>query len=166
MPFASGLKANFNQSRGYMMSQSATIAPAVHCSTQPVAYQDEPECSPPPYPFCERQVPPQFFHNINEPAEEPPEYNYYDVERGSWIDIVLAQYTQSINPSVASARYSILDQDEDAAPRRTSDFSGRLRTFLFYCMAMFCGITWAVFWICAIGYAIVLSFQKVAESLA
>lgn len=147
------------------MSQTATTVATVRGSAQPAAYRDEPECSPPPYPYCEQQLPPQFFYHVNEPADDPPEYNFYDVERGSLIDIALAQYAQSISPSDASTAYSMLDQDEDA-PRQTTDFSSRLRNFLFYCMAMFCGVTWAVFWVCAIGYAIVVSFQRVAESLA
>ncbi len=148
------------------MSQIVTVAAAaaVRGSAPPVAYRDEPECSPPPYPYRERQLPPQFFHHVNEPADDPPQYNYYDVERGSLIDIALAQYSQSISPSVASTRYSILEQDEDTQ-RPTPDFAGRFRNFLFYCMAMFCGVTLAVFWVCAIGYAIVISFQKVAENL-
>jgi hypothetical protein len=151
------------------MAHAATIAAAaVRGSAQPVAYLDELECSPPPYPYCEAQLPPQFFYHANpptdEPAEDPPEYSNYDVERGSLIDLALAQYTQSISPSVQSTLYSPLEQDEDA-PFLRSDLSGRFRSFLFYCMAMFCGVTWAVFWVCAIGYAIVISFQKVAESL-
>lgn len=146
------------------MAHTATIAAAVRGHTQPVAYADVPECSPPPYPYCERQLPPQFFYHVTQPAEDPPEYNDYDVERGSLIDIALAQYAQSVSPSAASTRYTMLEQEEDDS-RPSSDSSGRLRSFLFYCMAMFCGATWAVFWVCAIGYAIVISFQKVAESL-
>jgi hypothetical protein len=146
------------------MANTATIVAAAHPSAQPIAYQDEPECSPPPYPYCDRELPPEFFHHACHPAEELPEYSFYDVERGSLIEIALAQYAQSISPSAASAGYSMLEQDEDSS-RSNTDFSGRFRTFLFYCMAMFCGISWAVFWVCAIGYAIVISFQKVAESL-
>jgi hypothetical protein len=150
------------------MAQPATIAATVRGSAQSAAYLDEPECSPPPYPYREGRLPPQFFYHVNppadDPAEDPPEYNYYDVERGSLIDLALAQYAQSISPRVQSTQYSLLEQDEDASFPR-SDLSGRFRSFLFYCMAMFCGAMWAVFWICAIGYAIVISFQKVAESL-
>lgn len=146
------------------MSHPATIAAAVPATTQPAQYRDEGECPPPPYPYCDREVPAQFFHHINQPAEDPPEYNYYDVERGSWIDVVLAQYAQSTSPDVASSGYSTLEQDEDASGPN-SDWSSHLRNFLFYCMAMFCGVAWAVIWVCVIGYAIVISFQKVAESL-
>jgi hypothetical protein len=146
------------------MSYTATVAAAACGSAQPVAYRDEPECSPPPYPYCERQLPPQFFNHVNQPLDDPPEYNYYDVERGSLIDRALAQYARSVSPSVASTRYTILEHDE-GEPQPAPNFSGRLRSLLFYCMAMFCGITWATFWVCAIGYAIVISFQKIAQSL-
>jgi hypothetical protein len=146
------------------MSQAATIAGAMRSPAQPVVYRDEPEYSPPPYPYCERQLPPQFFLHVNQPAEDPPEYNFYDIERGSLIDMALAQYAQSISPGLASPGYSMLEHDEDT-PRSATSFSGRIRNFIFYCIAMFFGITLALFWVCAIGYAIVVSFQKVAESL-
>ena len=146
------------------MALTPTVAAAVRGSAQPMVYRDEPGCSPPPYPYCERQLPPQFFHHINQPADAPPEYNLYDVERGSLIDIVLSQYAQSINPGMASARYSILEQDEDS-PLSPSPFLSHLRKFFFCCMAMLCRTTFALFWVFAIGYAIVVSFQKVAESL-
>lgn len=146
------------------MSQTATIAATVRGSAQPVAYCGEPEGSPPPYPSCERQLPPQFFLHVNQSAENPPEYNLYDVERGSLIDIALAQYAQSISPSVGNTGYSLLQQDEDN-PRSASSFPDRLRNLLFCCIAMFFGVTLALFWICAIGYAIVVCFQKIAESL-
>jgi hypothetical protein len=146
------------------MAHTITIAAGVRGTAPVEAYRDELERSPPPYPSCERQVPAEFFYHVDPPAEDPPEYNFYDVERGSLIDIALAQYAQSISPSVASTRYSMLEQDEDA-PQSASQGSGRVRDFLFRCMAMFCGVTWAIFWVCGIGYAIVISFQKVAESL-
>lgn len=146
------------------MANSATIAVAVRGSAQPEVYRDEPEYSPPPYPYRERQLPPQFFYYINEPTEDPPEYNYYDVERGSLIDIALSQYARSISPRHASTEYSVLEQDEDS-PQPSRNLSSRLRSSLFYCMAMFCGVSCAILWVCAIGFAIFISFQKVAANL-
>ena len=146
------------------MTHIAAITAAVPGSAPPVAYHDQPQCSPPPYAYCEGQLPPQYIDHVNELADDPPDYSCYDVERGSLIDIALAQYAQSISSSDASIRYSMPQQDEDVSPP-VSNFSGRIRSFLFYCIALFCGVTWAVFWVCAIGYAIVISFQKVAESL-
>jgi hypothetical protein len=152
------------------MAHTAAIAAAIRYTPQPnMAYTDEPEFSPPPYPHCERQLPPQFFfHQGNETtaaADDPPAYDFYDVERGSLIDVALAQYAQSISPSVASTRYTMLEPDEDDS-RLSLDSSGRLKSILFYCVAVFCGITWAAFWVCGIGFAIVISFQKIAERLA
>jgi hypothetical protein len=151
------------------MAHTISIAAAVRGTAPVEAYRDELDCSPPPYPSCERPVPAEFFYHVDSPAadppaEDPPQYNFYDVERGSLIDIALAQYAQSISPGVASTRYSMLEQDEDA-PQSASQGSGRVRDFLFYCMAIFCGVAWAIFWVCGIGYAIVISFQKVAESI-
>jgi hypothetical protein len=157
------------------MAHTAAIAAAIRNTPQPLAYYtDEPEFSPPPYPYSERQLlppppPPQFAHQVsNNAAEDPPEYNFYDVERGSLIDVALAQYAQSISPSAASTtRYMMLEAGEDDPERRLcADSTGRLKRALFYCMAVFCGITWAAFWVCVIGYAIVMSFQKVAERLS
>ena len=149
---------------GLKMSHSATDAAALRGSAQPLAGRDEPECSPPPYPYYERQLSAQSLGHVNQLAEDPPEYNYYDVEGGSWIDTALAHYAQSITPNVASTRYTILEQD-DPATLQKSDFSSRLRTFLFYCMAIFCGVTWALFWVCAIGFAIVTALKKISEGL-
>lgn len=147
------------------MSASATDAAAAMCgSAQPLG-DDEPECSPPPYPHCERQSSGESFSHVNQLADDPPEYNYYDVERGSWIDTALAHYAQSITPNLASTRYTILEQDDDAILQK-SDFSSRLRTFLFYCMAIFCGVTWVVCWLGAIGFAIVMAWKKIVEGLS
>ncbi|ERF76393.1 hypothetical protein EPUS_06951 [Endocarpon pusillum Z07020] len=147
------------------MAHTATSAPAtMRGSAQSLVYRDEPDCSPPPYPYSDRQLPPCFLYHVDQPADDPPEYNFYDVERGSLIDRALAQYAQSISPSLASARYSILEQDEDA-PVPSQSHSDRFRSFLFYCVAMLCGIVFAAFWICAIGYAIVVSFERVAQGL-
>jgi len=157
------------------MAHTAAIAAAMRNSPpQPMAYYtDEPEFSPPPYPYRERQLlpppppPPQFAHQSSSSnsaaVEAPPEYNFYDVERGSLIDVALAQYAQSISPSVASTRYMMREPGEDDPERRCSDSSGTLKKVFFFCMAVFCGVTWAAFWVCAIGFAIVISFQKVAE---
>lgn len=147
-----------------MANTGAATTATMRGSAQPLAYRDEPDCSPPPYPYSDRQPPLQFLLHVDQPADAPPEYNFYDVERGSLIDRALAQYAQSISPSLASARYSMLEQDEDAQVISQSH-SDRFRSFLFYCMAMLCGIVFAAFWICAIGYAIVVSFEKVAQSL-
>jgi hypothetical protein len=149
-----------------MAFHAVTITAAVGGSVQPVPYRDNPEGSPPPYPYedCERQLLPQPARHIHEQVDEPPEYNLYDVERGSLIEIALAQYAQSITPIESSTGYSALEQDEHV-PWPVSGSSGRFRHSLFYCVAMFCGATWAILWICAIGYAIVISFQKVSENL-
>ncbi|KAF7505885.1 hypothetical protein GJ744_012420 [Endocarpon pusillum] len=148
------------------MAHTATSAPAaMRGSAQSLVYRDEPDCSPPPYPCSDRQLPPCFLFHVDQPADDPPEYNFYDVERGSLIDRALAQYAQSISPRLASARYTMLEQDEDA-PVPGQSHSDRFRSFLFYCVAMLCGIVFAAFWICAIGYAIVVSFERVAQGLA
>jgi hypothetical protein len=159
------------------MAHTAAIVAAIHNTPPPMAdYTDEPAFSPPPYPYYERQLlppPPQFTHqnSSNSPAaaaaaEDPPAYNFYDVERGSLIDVVLAQYARSVSPSVASTRYMMLETGEDDAERWCSDSSGTMKRVFFFCMAVFCGVTWAAFWVCAIGFAIVISFQKVAERLS
>jgi hypothetical protein len=160
------------------MAYTAAIVAAIHNTPPPMAdYTDEPAFSPPPYPYYERQLlppPPQFTHQNSSnsaaaaaaAAEDPPAYNFYDVERGSLIDVVLAQYARSVSPSVASTRYMMLETGEDDPERWCSDSSGTMKRVFFFCMAVFCGVTWAAFWVCAIGFAIVISFQKVAERLS
>lgn len=146
------------------MVDSAIFAAAVRGSALPEACHDDPGCSPPPYPQSDRQFPPQYVVQVSEPTGDPPEYNYYDVERGSFIDRALAQYAQSISPTAGANGYSILELDEDD-PRPASPLCDHLRNFLFCCIAVFCGATWALLWICAIGYGIVLSLRKIAEGL-
>lgn len=135
------------------MAHTSTTTPAAPGLAQPAPYRDEPESSPPPYPSSERQPPPQLFYHINQQGDAPPDYNFYDVERGSLVDIVLSQYAQSIRPGMAN----------EESPPYPSPVLRPIRNCLVYCLAMLCGATFALFWICAIGYAIVVSFQKVAD---
>ena len=163
-----------------MPDQSAAPDYRAEDLTQDI-YGDASDSLPPPYPDCDEDMPITLLDRNNRSAERPPEYNFYDVERGSLMEIILSQYAQSITPRQSATRYSTLDgddhdencdedEDENAADEENalvncSRGGSRLRSCLFYCMAMFCGIVWAVFWICAIGYAIVISFDKLGHGI-
>jgi hypothetical protein len=131
-------------------------------ATQP--YEEVPTNSPPPYPHCDSQLPPEYVIHIDEPTEEPPPYNYYDVERGSFMDRALAQYAQSISPTVASSSfryYSVLEQGENASSA-VSALRDRFGETFVFCASICCGALWALAWICAIGYAVVVSVQRLS----